>query len=77
MEEPDEGALAPPGADEGAEKGEALPVDEDGEEKGDVFAPVVDDCGAKGELDGEVPGAVFGLVWVVAGFCDPVPSPGL
>ena len=53
-----------------------LPVDEGREEKGDAFVPE-GDCGAKGELAGEVPGAVFGLVWDAAGFCEPPPSPGL
>lgn len=62
-------------SDEGAAKGEALPVDEDGEEKGDALAPVAEDCGAKGEAD--CPDGVFGLFWLVAGFCESPASPGL
>ena len=51
---PDEFAGAP---DCGA-NGEALPADDDREEG---EAAPEEDCGAKGEFDGEAPGAVFGL----------------
>jgi hypothetical protein len=56
--------------------GEVLPVDAGREEKGEALVPE-DDCGVNGEFAGEVPDAVFGLVWDVAGFCEPASSLGL
>lgn len=46
------------GAPDCGANGEALPVDEEREEG---EAAPEEDCGAKGEFDGEAPVAVFGL----------------